>query len=69
MSDLTEQDYQTARRALNECRAECLNIAYVVLTRDYGFSPKRVARAMKDVIEQLSDLDDETIPLIFEEGE
>lgn len=68
MSDLTEQDYQTARRALNECRAECLNVAYVVLTRDFGFSPKRVARAFEKVIQQLDEWDAETIPLVFSEG-
>ena len=65
---IREEDVKTARRALNQCRAECLNTVYVVLTRDYGFSPKRVARAMEDVIGQLSDLDAAAIPLIFEDA-
>lgn len=65
---ITDQDVQTARRALNACRAEALNTAYVVLTESYGFSAKRVARAFEDVLKQLDQWDAETIPLVFQEG-
>jgi hypothetical protein len=65
---ISEEDVQTARRALNQCRAECLNAAYVVLTKEYGFSSKRVARAFEDVLKQLDQWDAETIPLVFEDA-
>ena len=65
---ISEQDLVTARRVLTQCRAEVLNAAFVILTQNYGFSSKRVARAFEDVTKELDQLDAETIPLVFEEG-
>lgn len=53
----------------NEVRAEALNIAYHVLTTRYGFSPKRVKRAILETLEMLATLDEDAIKAILEEGE
>lgn len=63
-----EQSMAVARNALNQCRAECLTTAYMVLTKEFGFSAKRVRRAFEDrVLPDLQVLDDASIDAIFQE--
>ena len=64
---MTEEETKTVRRILQAVRDEVLTTTYTILTNEYGISAKRVARAMLEVVTNLSDLDTDAINAITEE--
>lgn len=61
MDDLVNEGTDQARTLLQQCRDEVLNATYTKLTKEYGFSEKRVTRALSEVTRDLALLDNDAI--------